>query len=86
MQSIKIKVTQKDIDRGIKGSVFACPLALAASRKIDGPIKVGEDQLGDVHLLTHEDDFKLPLKAVKFYYDFDTGRPVRPFTFTPKRS
>ena len=64
---MKIEVTQDDIDNGVRHSTEKCPIALAATRALGGPILVHADGSGD--------------EIDKFIIAFDKGEPVSPFVF-----
>ena len=72
-----IKVTQKDIDRGMRGSCTMCPIAVAAGRQNKGlytfvnkfAINIGSEW------------FVLPDEAVNFVLAFDCGLDVKPLKF-----
>jgi nitrate/TMAO reductase-like tetraheme cytochrome c subunit len=82
---MKIEVTQKDIDKGLRSSCYECPIAHAFKRKVKNKIRYGFAVNADsIDLVTK--DFKwyihaLPKKAQTFIKRFDDGKPVKPFTF-----
>jgi hypothetical protein len=73
---VKIKVTQEDIAMGSKNDCFYCPIALALKRHEFVRVHVGTD-------VFYADNHPYPLnkKAVKFIERFDSGKPVKPFSF-----
>jgi len=77
-----IKVTQADINEGLRGSCVSCPLARAAVRKLNSPVMIGDRLIvcwgGQRH---KAEEFRLPPVAINFIDDFDHGRPVAPFKF-----
>ena len=75
-----IKVTKKHIKEGKCGSYRNCPIALALKSK--GFTRVYVDG-GDVraHNSAGFIDANLPIRAMKFIVKFDSGRPVKPFSF-----
>ena len=81
---MRIKVTQKNIDKGYRGSCDTCPLALALKEAIPTArlVSVGTESIG----FTREGQsrwkiIKLPPQARFFVDDFDAGKPVKPFEF-----
>jgi hypothetical protein len=79
---MKISVTKKDIQNGIRFEGEACPIALATYRKLKpNHISVEDNEI----IFYLEDDvinFNLPVKAQEFIENFDDGNKVKPFTFT----
>lgn len=83
--TVKIDVTQADIDAGEKGDCGKCPIALAVDRAIPGAINisVGDDMIvfqlsgGYNGVLIGE----TPKVAVDFIGLFDEGCRVQPFSF-----
>lgn len=85
MKTVKIDVTQEDIDLGRPQCAYRCPVALAISRILEG--KVGEVIVGDeeVHInRLNDEDFVLRTHSenvsgrIKTYDD--TGK-MDPFSF-----
>lgn len=79
---MEIRVTEADIAEGTRG---ACrhPIALAVMRHFQPPDKI-EVSLDRVYFYTStiKGPRMLPPEACKFIRDFDSGRLVKPFTFT----
>ena len=77
---VKVEVTAKDIKNGRRCDPNACPIALAAKRATKGRIIRALDnffRLNDESTLPHS------LKRVaKFIQNFDSSKPVKPFSFT----
>lgn len=75
-----ITVTADDIAQGEAGNCKACPIASAMRREL----------LRGVEVLAHTWCFssgeptsrRLPTLAVEFIKSFDSGEPVKPFSFT----
>jgi hypothetical protein len=76
---MRIVITQKDIDTGIKGNIWHCPIAKALTRAFKKLYVVGGVTYREY--LT-EERLPLPLKACNFIGDFDNGKSVKPFHFT----
>jgi hypothetical protein len=82
---MKIKVTQHDIDRGLKGIMCGCPIALAAARTFNKPcgvsifLYVGFSRENPKKY--SEERYSLPQEAANFISNFDNGHKVRPFEF-----
>jgi len=82
-----IRVTQKMIDDGRKCDTRSCALAIAiqAVVKPEYTVEVGIALVWivpfDAIISYHTERFPLPKVAIKFRRDFDSGRPVFPFTF-----
>jgi hypothetical protein len=94
-KTIKIEVTQRDIDRGVVEDCFLCPVALATRRAVGRGIstvavksggrveidRVRQRKGGD----TWEDAYyNSPKKVTHFIDTFDRKQPVNPFTATLK--
>jgi hypothetical protein len=86
MKSVVIKVTEKDIQRGVPDSPEQCPIARAV-RWVCPQFQfvyIGEDFLGvkqtpgDLHTYQQID---LPEIARRFIRDFDERKPVQPIRF-----
>lgn len=78
---MKIRVTKKDISKGICGSSFSCPVALAIKRTLG--INLGVDAIsidGDNRHRQHQ--YKTPASVRKFLYKFDETGKGEPFTFS----
>jgi hypothetical protein len=85
---MKIIVTQKDIDKGVKSSCYECPIARAFKRKVKNKIRYGfavnsesiEHFTKDMWYI-----YALPKEAKKFIQRFDHDQPVKPFTFEAQK-
>lgn len=85
MRKIHIRVTEEHIARGIPGSVYACPIAVAiqdtlgreSSPVVDNRIRFYIDGRQCV-----TKDYVLPKPFAKFVRRFDHRLPVKPFGFT----
>lgn len=77
-----IEVTQEDIDEGISFLCDACPVALAMRRAMGKEIFISPDAWGLTRNSNDPTDQPLPSEAKHFILDFDSGAPVKPFTFT----
>ena len=71
---VELDVTQKDIDRGVAGDPWECPLARAFNRAVKKrKCEVGDSiGIGDVNYIT-------PSKLLKFIKSFDDFERVKPF-------
>lgn len=78
MKTITIEVTQEDIDKGKQGSCGRCPIALAAYRVMEGSFLV----LPYAIFRLEGKSISLPDSAIEFIGLFDSGMPVKPFSFT----
>lgn len=77
---IKINVTQKDIDEGVRYNCLKCPIARAMRRhkQLKDSVVTG----GCYKLIGHAYEFHaLPLRVQNFVFLFDAQKPVKPFTF-----
>ena len=80
-----IKVTQDDIDNGIKEDNCFCPIALAITRQLNREVSVctrwiyiyGDHNIGWVY----DHQYDTPLIVRRFIDDFDFDRKVEPFEF-----
>ena len=72
-----IKVTQEDINNGVRGSAYSCPIANACARE---SIFVG---VGDVIIRFKPNGaiIHTPESVKKFVKKFDKGKSVEPFNF-----
>lgn len=76
---IRVRVTKRDIDNGLRGVCARCPVALALQRRI-APLSDTDGQrwyLGGGSYAR-----PLPLAVSRFVRAYDWGRKVKPFTFT----
>jgi hypothetical protein len=78
---VRIDVTQEDIEAGKRRKVTTCPIARAANRVFVKAARVNtfEIRVAGMHVFTGQ---PLPLRASRFVMAFDSGRPVKPFSFT----
>ena len=86
--NIKIKVTKEDIQKAVRCSQTKCPIANAIRRQLKRPpgsvyanafwVAVYELGAPSRPLVT----WKPTRAAEKFMSDFDTGKKVKPTTFT----
>lgn len=74
---MRIYVTKKDIADGQPKNPLFCPIACAANRRFGKWVRVDSSEIRIV-----ERSYKLPPAAKKFVKDFDSLKPVRPFSFT----
>lgn len=77
MPTVRVSVTQQDIDIGKRVSGGACPLALALTRACGGDCWVygfGIAEIGG-------QQFGMPEEATAFVLNFDCGHAVQPFEF-----
>jgi hypothetical protein len=78
--TLKIHVTQEDIDNGIRDDALKCPIARAIKRVVSSFLSVsGYD-------INFDDGFNFlrippPEKVTDFIIAFDAGDPVEPFDF-----
>ncbi len=76
---MKIHVRRRHIEMGKRFSSRECPVALACAEVFGGVVSVS--QWG----LRSTDGFHtLPLPAQRFIDNFDSRKPVKPFTFVLK--
>lgn len=78
MKTIKIRVTQEDIDNGIRYKAESCPINHAARRAFNVDCSTQRTFIY-VGYATHR--AFLPETARDFIYHFDFGHPVAPFEF-----
>jgi hypothetical protein len=85
---MKIKVTQKDIDKGLRSSCYYCPIAHAFKRAVKNNIRYG-CCIGSNYIVHCPDGkwnrYELPKEARKFIKRFDHCQPVEPFSFEIKK-
>lgn len=80
MKRVRINVTQRDIDRGVRSTLTSCPIALAIKRRVVEDSTVAVTQFAVLYGTFMSSPF--PYRATQFIYHFDLGKPVKPFTFT----
>jgi hypothetical protein len=73
-----VKVTEKDIQAGVRSQTQLCPIALAIRRDLSCDVGVGTYT---VSLAMSPYQYLLPPKARAFIQRFDAGMSVEPFTF-----
>lgn len=84
MEIMKIKVTQKHIDKGRTGACRDCPIALAIRDVVDGQVTVtcAHVYLNALHVYKNDRVLNLPRSAVLFIRHFDRSRGLaKPFSF-----
>jgi hypothetical protein len=85
---MKIKVTQKDIDKGVRSSCYCCPIAHAFKRAVKNNNEL-DCCVTSSYIVYRPDDkrdrYKLPKEARKFIKRFDHCQPVEPFSFEIKK-
>ena len=83
MPTIYGKITQDDIDRGIKCMCTTCPLALSINRHLN-PLRfiaVGLRRVS-IYVGVRSVYIPLPRKMTSWVARFDSGKPVRPITWS----
>jgi hypothetical protein len=73
--TIKIEVTQEDIDNGFRASSLGCPIARAVNRVF----KTNNAAVLDLVLSVNNRGWHMPEVATEFVHNFDAGKPVKPF-------
>lgn len=76
---MRVRVEHWDIINGRRTAPDHCPVALAVRRQ-SGRSKIAVSSYS-VDLLDGMKDAELPPEARQFVRDFDSGRPVKPFSF-----
>lgn len=85
---LTIRVTQDDIEKGVRYNPWRCPIALAAIRAIGFPtiyrIGVGSSRLfiEPCYIRAEARAIPLPKSAQDWSLKFDCQEPVEPFSFT----
>lgn len=90
----KIEVTAEDIRLGKRGECGSCPVARATKRALTAASGLATLSVAafpstiEVSDVRDPDEdfmglgwFDPPLKASKFIWNFDAGKPVKPFSF-----
>ena len=72
--SEKIQITQEDIDRGVRRSASNCAIAVGLKKELAYNISVR-----DV-IRIEKDNFRAMPEVIRWFLDFDMGRPVKPIT------
>ena len=78
-----IKVTQENINAGVRGASYSCPVALAL-KTLNSDVGLGKLGPGKYcfnHLLPSVGVSPAPDSVSRFAQDFDNGFPVKPFNF-----
>lgn len=70
-KSYKITVTKADIAGGLMGDAAYCPIAKAVTRALGHPVFVYANGPNGI----------FPKSVINFIRLFDTGKPVKPFSF-----
>ena len=82
--TLKINVTQEDIDKGEAGISNSCPVALAIKRSYGELVRVTVGctriYISDIQKTKYK-TCQTPLEVVNFMCDFDRQNPVEPFEF-----
>lgn len=82
---MKINVTQRDIDSGLRNDCTLCPVARAIKRRLgkSKSVQVFETSIDIYNSKDRlEKQYNIPELAQLFIKNFDTGCPVGPFSFT----
>lgn len=74
----KIYVTRKDINNGDRAHMRSCPIALAVGRIFKDQYVTALPVSG---ITVGSKTYAVLEKVAKFICDFDTGKPVKPFSF-----
>jgi hypothetical protein len=77
-QTIRVRVTQEDIDAGERSDCGRCPVARAACRAVPGAVNVWVNY-GFVEIGAMRAD--LPIAAVDAIIEFDLSGVMEPFEF-----
>lgn len=72
--SIKIQITQEHIDTGKVGNAFNCAIAVGLKQEFAYEISVTS------MIVIGNDCFRAEPEVVRWFSDFDRGRPVKPIT------
>jgi len=79
----QIEVTARDIQKGEPKTHWACPIARAIKRVVKRVIDVEVEADGVILYSVFDDSHDtLPIRVRNFIYKFDTGKQVKPLTFT----
>mgnify|MGYP007031251264 CR=1 FL=1 len=82
-QTVKVRVTQDDIDAGVRDDCNLCPVALAAMRAVP-QAKMAAVTYADVRLVMGASQIvtaKLPDRAILAIVEFDSSGAMEPFEF-----
>ncbi len=74
---MRVNVTERDIQKGMRYDNTACPVALAIRRTLPDAMILTDAEGVNVN----GKDYLLPPAAVRFALDFDLGNPVKPVVF-----
>ena len=74
----RIDVKQCDISRGVPTSACDCPIALAIKRAL----RCKHVGVTGTYIAINDKMVRQTKKVAKFVYDFDSYKPVKPFSFT----
>ena len=72
--SEKIQITQEDIDNGVKGNPFNCAIAVGLKQEFAYEI----DVTSWIHI--GKDYYRAMPEVIRWFSDFDMGKPVKPIT------
>ena len=72
--SIKIQITQEHIDTGKVGSAFNCAIAVGLKQEFAYEVSVTS------MIVIGNDAYQAEPEVVRWFRDFDKGRPVKPIT------
>ena len=79
---MKITVTKEHIKKGKPNLGYACPIALAVREQLHlSAVEVHVDGAG---ITAGTMDYEIPRAAVLFFWRFDEGKSVKPFSFNLK--
>ena len=82
MAKLVVKVTQEDIQNGVRWDTSNCPITLAINRIGFPEARVYYDSWTQSNEHPHRYLYNpLSRRARKFISDFDLGEPVKPSTF-----
>ena len=71
---MKVPITQQHIDTGRVGDAFNCAIAVGLKQEFAYEISVtGVIQIG-------KDDYQATPEVIRWFRNFDRGRPVKPIT------
>lgn len=85
LKSVRINVTQGDVEAGLPNNAAYCPVARAVNRKLkEGYRSKISHSCGIYQNGVCEEVFDLPKKAYDWWNAFDAGEDVCSFTFTLK--
>ena len=85
-KTLTVNVTQEHIHNGIRMKCRHCPVALALNEQHPLPNEEWWGTNGREVFCGLEAEYRLPIAAWQFVDAFDSGRNVKPFTFTLERN